>query len=585
MVIKNYTVLSGIGSAVKKFVVFVKENPFLFALILIAAILQILVIFPSGSSYCFNGHCGDYFWGVHEHDGIWHIAVAETAFRTFPPRNPIFTGSPLSGYNSLLDLILFLFSEVGISSFTMYFKILPVVWFILFTWSAIALGKKISNKKIFLFLFLFLSYFGASFSFIIPLIKTGTISGTSSLLAMQPILTLTNVQLAFSYIILFLILTLLHEKRLTKKQMGMLCLYTFLQWGLKFYAGFISTIIVCVVFLLRWMREKKLNYFIYLLSISLSSAVSLFINYNPFGQLKSGSAPFVFRPLALVWPLIEDPSMFYSYYWSNAKYTLLASSKISPRLILLMGILTLLYIVLTLGPRIIGLMSLIKKSLSRKRTDIDVGVLAGVCLSLIFPIFFVQRGVWWNTVQFFFPIFLLLNIYTAELVLKIKNKTLSMVFICILIVISIPYTVDALKGYVTFPGVVNVSQSEKEALSFLRALPDGVIYTPVYKPNSLLNQTGNIPLFNHVDSSYVSAYTGKQTFYTNYVQLQLLNVPYEERKKQIAQGECDLVKGIDYAYINSSQVNDLFMKKCIFMNKDFEKKYSKEGISVYIKIK
>ena len=153
----------------------VRHNIPLTILVLLAAILHLSVILPSGSHYCFNGICGDFFWGVHEHDGIWHIAVAESAFKTFPPRNPIFAGSALSGYNSLLDLILFLFSLVGISPLLMYFKIMPILWFIFFTYSAILLGKKIQKKKLFIFLFLFLSYFGSSFSFIFPLIKAKTI--------------------------------------------------------------------------------------------------------------------------------------------------------------------------------------------------------------------------------------------------------------------------------------------------------------------------------------------------------------------------------------------------------------------------
>ena len=564
--------------------VIIKRNPFTVALIIFAAALHLIIVLPSGSHYCFNGYCGDYFWGVHEHDAIWHIAVSESAFKTFPPRNPIYEGSILSGYNAILDFILFLFALVGIPPLITFFKILPLLWFFLFTYLMVQYGKSINKSKTFIFTFLFLSYFGASFSFIIPFIKTGTIVGTSSLLAMQAVLTLTNIQLAFSYVIMLLILMLLHKKKTSKRQLLTLCLLIFIQWGLKFYAGFISTVIIGVVFFLRWIRGKESRYIIYVLLISICSFVSLFVNYNPFGQLQKGT-PFIFKPFALVWPLIEDPSMFYSYYWSNAKYTLLTSSKISPRLLLMMGTLTLLYVVLNLGPRVIGFISLIKKTVLKKSNDIDSGILIGIIFSLIFTIFFIQRGVWWNTVQFLFLVFFLLNIYTAESIASIYNKSLRTVIILGLIIISIPYTFDAIKSYTLFPGVMNVPDSEKIALNILKNLPDGVVYTPLYKPDSDLNSNNIAPLYNHVDSAYVSAYTGKQTLYGDYTQLILLNVDFEGRREQIIKGDCSLVTKIDYIYIQASQYKDLFFKKCIHNNKEFEQIFTNTSTLVYSKIK
>lgn len=72
----------------------------------------------------------------------------------------------------------------------------------------------------------------------------------SSFLAMQAVLTLTNVQLAFSYVILFLILKLLHEEKgkVSAKELLILSGLIFIQWGLKFYAGFISVVIVGMFF-------------------------------------------------------------------------------------------------------------------------------------------------------------------------------------------------------------------------------------------------------------------------------------------------------------------------------------------------
>lgn len=572
-------------NSITRVVLWVRNNIALTFLVTLAAIVHLSIILPSGSHYCFNGFCGDYYWGVQEHDGIWHMAVAETAFKTLIPRNPIFSGLSLSGYNSLLDYVLFIFAKMGISPFFMYFKAFPVIWFMVFTYFAFVLSKKLSKSSFFTFCFLLLSYFGASFSFMIPLIKEHSVKGTSSLLTMQSVLTLTNLQLAFSYIFLFWILILLtSKKKLTKKNLIGLCLLIFLQWGLKFYAGFVSLVIVGVVGLLRLIKSKDKNYLFLIIGIAISSVISVVITYNPFGGM-GGGPPFIFKPLALVWPLIEDPGLFYSEYWANAKYTFLASRHFSPRFVLFMSVLIVAFIVLNIGPRILGLVQMVKKIVQKKMKDIDYAIFIAVLLATILVLFFVQKGVWWNTIQFFFFVFLLLNIYTAEFIAEIKNKAIKMILITLIILLSIPYTLDALKSYMEYPGQIYISKNELHALSYVKKLPDGVIYAPIYKPISSVNIGDLKPLYNHVDSAYVSAYTGKQTLYANYVQLDLLNIDYKKRKKQIEQGDCSLINQINYVYFHLSQKNDVFIKKCIYPSKRFKNVFNSGEILIYSKIK
>ena len=277
--------------------------------------------------------------------------------------------------------------------------------------------------------------------------------------------------------------------------------------------------------------------------------------------------------------------MFYSRYWANAKYILLASSKISPRLLALMVLLTVVYIVLNLGPRIIGFFVLIKENISKKSSDLDRATLSGILLSFIFPILFVQKGVWWNTVQFLFPILFLLNIHTAEYISNIRNRFLGYLLLIIIIGTSLPYSIDALRGYIKLPGNINISDNQKKALVFLKNLPDGVIYTPLYKPNIYLNKGNSVPLFNHVDSAYISAYTGKQSYYSDITQLLLLNSDYKKRKEQIEIGACSIILDIQYVYIIANQTKDLFFKKCVVDQKSFIKIYDNGSIFIYSKIK
>ncbi|MFZ2026280.1 MAG: hypothetical protein WAV30_03285 [Microgenomates group bacterium] len=563
---------------------FAKQNPIIVSLIILAGFLHLIIIFPSGSYYCFNNVCGHYFWGVHEHDGIWHLAVAETAFKMFPPQNPAYSGVSLSGYNSFLDFILYVLGKIDISPLVSYFKILPIVWFVGFTYFSLKLSNKWSKNPSFRFIFLFLNYFGASFSFLIPLIKEGIMMGASSVLSMQAILSLTNLQLAYSYIFLLWIINLLFEKKVTNRIVFLFCVFLFIQWGLKFYTGVISSIIVGTFFMIRIVRLKKWRDFVSIGLFALSSVVSIFVNYNPLGGKTSVGSVLIFKPLELIWPLIEDRGLFYSEYWANAKYIYLASSNISMRFIIFCMFLVALFIFLNFGMRLLGFVSLLQSQFRKEDEDIHKTLGMAVLIGILFPIFFIQKGMWWNTIQFLFPIYLILNIYTADFISGLKNNLLRNIIVAFTIIVSLPYLFDGLKGYVVFPGKIVLTQNELDALGYLRQLPYGTVYAPIYKQRDDLDTAAVNPLFNHVDSAYVSAYTGKQTLYANYVQLLLLNVEYMQRKQEIEKGNCRVLANIKYIYLHSSQMNDLLFKKCIYKNKEYKKLFNNSSATVYSKI-
>jgi hypothetical protein len=83
--------------------------------------------------------------GAHDHDAIWHLAVIETAFSQWPPRHPVFAGANLSGYNIFLDLVIFILAKTGIPTIIWYFKILPIIWFILYTFLSLKLAEKFGD--------------------------------------------------------------------------------------------------------------------------------------------------------------------------------------------------------------------------------------------------------------------------------------------------------------------------------------------------------------------------------------------------------------------------------------------------------
>ena len=124
----------------------IKKDPLTTLILSTAFLLYMLVIVPSGSRYCMDGRCGIYFWGAHEHDGVWHLALIESAFRTIPFTFPVLIGQALGGYNYFIDIVLYLLTFLGLSASFLYFKIQPIVWFGVFSMLLYRAGRLVRTE-------------------------------------------------------------------------------------------------------------------------------------------------------------------------------------------------------------------------------------------------------------------------------------------------------------------------------------------------------------------------------------------------------------------------------------------------------
>lgn len=552
----------------------IKRNPYTAVLIFIAALLHFSIILPSGSHYCFSGFCGDYYWGVHEHDGLWHIAVAEAAFKTYPLLNPSYSGSFLFGYNILLDYVIYFLGLIGISSLFVYFKLLPIIWFGLFTYSLIRFIRIFSKSKLAHFVFLLLSYFGTSFGFIIPLIQNHRFEGINAITIMQPILTLTNLQLAFSYISIMWVVILIFETKKDVYKISFISLFLFISWGLKFYSGFLVSIVIGVYYFVEAIKERKYRYFLWIVVFFLVSLGSILWIYNPFSAGASKGSPFTFKPLALVWPYIENTdSFFYSPYWANAKYIFLNNSKISPRFLLFELLLACSYLFFNFGMRFFGIFYFVKN----KVRTIDISIVCAIVIGILASLLLVQKGVWWNVVQFLYIVSFLLNIYAALFISSIKKGAIRVVFIFLIIITTLPYVVDSVRPYIS-SGYNYVSDTEKKALLYLRNSKPGVVYSPLFSKSFPKNTKVN-SLWAVSDDSYISAYSGKQ-MYLQVTGAILLSSDYVEREKNIKEGSCNIINDIQYVYYHKDAI-DTFIRKCIAKNSAFTRIYTEGGYSIY----
>lgn len=562
------------------FLNFIKKNKLLLLVIIIAFFYHFLISFPSGSYYCFKNQCGIYFWGAHEHDGIWHLAIAETAFKTWPPQHPTFAGEKLVGYNYFLDLIIFLLSKTGIPSIIWYFKILPLVWIILMIFLIIKISQKLKEDYFYQVFLLFFIFFGSSFGYFFTLYHKKTLIGSSSSLAMQAGLTLVNLHFAYSLIFLILLLMVLFKKQKTLKEILLIGFLNFLILSLKFYGGVISLFISFFYLFFENFKKFSLNQFLmvmrnFLIIISFS-LISIIIFYQPFSNnQKSG---LILSPFSIAHAIIEEKDLFYLPKLVNARYYLYSINPLSPRLLAIELFTAFLFLFFNLGTRFLGLVDFLIRGIKKKVNLFEITLFLGTIFSFSLSLLFIQKGIWWNTIQFSYYGLFLANFFIADFLSKILKKKKNFFVwlgIFLIMVLTLPENYDIIRGFIKKSKASYIPKEELEALSFLKQQAPGVIFASFVK-NNQIKKGPRILAFSQ-DTAYVAAFSGKQTYFNDLHVLEITGIDYKEREKQIKE-KINWLKNVNYLYLlKNTKESEAIIKllKSSFSQKIFENKIIK----------
>ncbi len=556
---------------------YIKKNPFLLVVIIPAFIAQMLIVMPSGTYLCSGQNCGLFFWGAHGHDSLWHLAIASVAFKTFPFSLPTFAGQNLQGYNYLFDLVIYWLSKFGIAPIITYFKIAPLAWFFLMTAATIGLGRKIKDSPIFIGLLLFFVYFGGSFGYVLTYLHKNTIFNSEGILAIQSGHSLINIQFAFSLVVLVYLFSIIHKLKSDNKTASLLAVLVFLNLGLKFYAGIITLFIVVLYYLWLFVKSKeRITIILRFVPTLLAATVAVMFFYDPFNSLKSGSI-LIFSPFAIVHSMIEERDLFYLREMVDERYFLL-SKGFGPRLFYIEMFSVFLYVIFNFGTRVIGLIYLLVKSIKLKLQPFEVILILTAIFSTALAVLFIQKGEWWNTVQFFYYAIFIMNIFAAEAFYEIvkKKNFLSIIAGLVIILATLPTSIDLVAKFTFFPSPSYLPSGELKALAFLKNLPDGTVLTERYDPNSKGKYKEPIPFHSYDDTSYVAAFSGKKTYMNDLVQLRLTGVDYSQRKLMLEKQDCDYLGDIRYLY----SVRPDSFRGCL-TKPGIKRIYEKDGIAIY----
>lgn len=547
-------------SPILKHIAHYTKSHFLILLIVVVGLFfYMAMIFPSGSNYCYQDKCGIFFWGIHSHDSIWHIALTETAFTKIPFIAPTFSGSLLSGYNYLYDLTLFLLSRFGFSTLLLFFKIIPFIWFITYVYLQIKLAKKINNSQLFVVLFLIFMLFTSSFSYYFTLVKDKTIIGSYAYLSQLPMHIMLNIQFAISLLGILVILIKMLDRKITNRDLFLFGFLIALNLGLKFYGGVVTFAVVFFYLFFSYYKSLKKLIFSQLVITSFF-VISLFVFYNPLASIKSGSI-FTFSPFSIVHPITEDPSLFYLRKLTDARYFLMANG-IGIKLVLIELLNLALFLFFYLGVRTIGVFYLLYKLAKRKISVFDLTIFCTIVVATSLSVLLVQKAEWWNSIQFFYYAIFISTIYLIQLTYELikKLKIVGRFIVILIFILAIPATLSIAEWSFYFPGNTYLPEDEVKALQVLKKEKYGIVYSPIF--NNKINTQTPIPLYVSGDTAYVSAFSGKPSYIADILQLRLTGVDYKSRLKKVETNDCSILSEIDYIYYNNDNRIDNMLFNC-----------------------
>lgn len=535
-------------------------------------LFQILPVIRSGLNYNY----GIGFWGSNGHDAVWHLSLINHISNPLKIDLPIFSGEKLNNYHPFFDILIAFFSYITtLDSSIWYFQLFPILSSFILLYTSYLIGRKITGKFLGGLILVFLNSFSNSFGWIISLINTGNIGGESIFWAMQSPSNQLNppyvLSLIFINILLLILLSQKNKSILTSLVTIVLLALTPIT---KSYGGVAIYLIYGFYALINYKRD---HHYIKILLISLPISYFIFSLYN---QASTATSILIFQPFWFVNSLVESPDRLFIPVLANMRYTLEASGRVGPRLILVYLITTTLFYLGNFSWRLLGLISLIKQKFSLK-----LPLFFTLFITSAIPLLFIQRGTSWNTIQFMYYALFIGNIFLTIFLVQ-NNKIIKYLLIPLIFFTNLVAGYENIQRYLSNPAPTSLPRNEIVALNYLKKQSNGFVLTYPYDKFLKKKFSSPVPLYTYETTAYVSAYSEKPVFLEDEMNLDITGFDWKKRReesliffntdnKYLARGFL-INNHINYIYLINDQdfklsINDL----------EIDKIYEKDGVKIF----
>lgn len=466
-----------------------------------------------------NGLLFDYgfgFWGPNGHDAIWHLSLISELQKNIPPQNPIFGGTGLNNYHYFYDLLAAKSASLlNINVLDLVFRFFPLTFALLAGTLIYKLTFKISSSFTASFWATFFLYFGGSFGWVVSYFRNGNFGGETMFWAQQSISTLLNPPFAISLVLLLAGLNIYYTLKEKKDNLSLLAVVLIFGTLIEFkaYAGILVLGSLFLVSIEKIFKKDFASLGLFICSLAVSLLVFLPNN--------SGSESLIeFLPLWLVTSMITSQDRLNWY-----RMTITLQSGVPYKMIYANTIGILVFILGNFGSRLIGLVSM--KEMFKERILIYI-----LIFSIILPLLFIQKGNSWNIVQFLYYGLFIMAIFAGITMEKLYRKLPKFIFLglaVIIVLLTIPTTQNTLMQYLPNRPPAKLSSNEFNALNFLRIQPEGIVLSYPFDEKLKSNFSAPFPLSEYTSTAYVSAFSGKNGFIEDTINLEILGINYSSR--------------------------------------------------------
>ncbi|EKD94556.1 MAG: hypothetical protein ACD_26C00034G0091 [uncultured bacterium] len=514
-------------------------NKLLVFIVLLGTTVWSSTMIRSGISYPF----GIGFWGPNGHDGIWHIALANNLAKGLL-ENPVFADENIKNYHIGFDLLLAILHKVTtIPVSVLYFQTLPPIFAILIGILTYWFVIKWRNSQLEALWATVFVYFSGGLGFIITYLKDGVITGESMFWSQQSVSTLINPPFVLSLIFILSGLIALQKKNIL---LGILFFGVLIQ--IKAYAA----ILVLGGLFVSTIYSYILHHTSDILKVFMGSLV---LNLLLFSLIKNdGISTFVWQPM---WFLETMMSYSDRLGWERF-YSAMTTYKMGH--IWIKGFIAyfvafVIFLLGNMGLRVVGFYFLCKSKID----NILIFLVVLVLMAITIPMFFVQKGTPWNTIQFFYYYLFFFSIFAGIATSWIKSNVKYLAFF----IFAIFGAWSTLQHYLPKMPQSFISKDEIEALDFLSNQSDGIIFSypfDIYKATEAVKNPPR-PLYFYDSTSYVSAFSEKQSFEEDEVNLNIMGYDWKSRREETLSfvSNLDVYKG--RKFLDSNDIKYLYLVK------------------------